>query len=354
MNRFLLVALVAFSTITQAQQIDRMWRAKDYEGVYANLDKVNRMRGSDMLRVAQAAFMLDHDSEAIYILELAERKGYAEDQHYFVKGEVHFSLEEFDAAAESYHQALALNHNRLPYLMALADAYYRGNRLDSALAVYQRVHQMYPGKDVATFAICKIPAEQGFLVKSVQCWHDNVSAFVDRQYEVRAREEYSNLLWHGTRDTVEAAKQLERLIRMEPDVIKYRLSAIQINAELNKWDEVETHRSELSRIEDEGKLTNYYVSKNAYPILDLVGRYYRLQFVETIEIRPEHAVFKAKWSCFLATPQHGVLAGTWKYIESDNEYWIMSTEEGYPPVELENPLTLQEFVSYMRSIESKM
>ncbi|KAB2813976.1 tetratricopeptide repeat protein [Phaeocystidibacter luteus] len=354
MNRTLLLVLVTFGTFGHAQQIERLWSAKDYEGVYANVDRVDRMRGSDMLRVAQAAFKLNHDSEAVYILELAERKGYAGDQHYFVKGEVHFSLQEFDKAAEAYHEALHLNHNRLPYLMALGDAYYRGNRLDSALAVYQRVHQMFPEKDVATFAMCKIPAEQGFLAKSAQCWRDNVTAFVDRQYEVRAREEYSNILWHGIKDTAEAAVQINRLIRMEPDVVKFRLSAIQIHAELDEWEVVDAQRAELTRIEEEGKLTNFYLGKNAYPILDMVGGYYRLQFFETIEVRPEHAVFKAKWSCFLATPQHGVLAGTWKYVENDDEYWIYSTEEGYPPVQLEAPLTLRDFVSYMRSIESKM
>ncbi len=337
-----------------AQRINRMWTSKDYEGLYAERDRVDRMSGGDMLRVAQASFILEHDSVALSIVELAIKKNYADDRHYFVKGEVLRSQRLFIPAAEAFHQALAIRPRRLTYMMAKADAYYRGNNSDSALAVFTRVHDLFPERDVATYMECQIPAEQGYLRKAFECWKVAVTEMVAEEYKVRGREQLMTLAWHGLGDTAEAIHQIEVLKRIQPTVIKHRLAEIQINAEQGNWDIVDEQKAYIRERFDNGTLPAFYADKNAYPLMDLLARNYRLQFFETLQIRESSTVFKAKWTCFLATPQQGVVAGRYDYIEDDAGIRIESEEEGFVTMTFEEPLSLQEFYIYMKSIESNL
>lgn len=354
MRSIVVVILAVLSCSASAQRIQRWWSAKDYEAIYAQLDRVDRMRDMDMLRVAQSAAILGHDSEAIYVLDLAERKGYAGDQHYYVRGEVYFKNEMYGQAAADYREALELNANRLPYMMALANAYYYNNQADSALKVYHAIHDLYPDKDVATFAICKIPTEEGYLNEALKCWRDNMSLFVDEHYRIMALEEYSNLLWYGKKDTAAAKQQIDGLIRLQPDVIKYRLMATQINAELGHWDEVETHLNFMREEFAEGQMPIYYIQKNNLPILDMGGKNNRLQIIEILNSDLDHPMNEAKWICFVVTPQHGILVNTWKYVEKDGVYQITNTEDPSQNEQLDAPLSLQEFYIFMVGKESNL
>lgn len=354
MRIFATLFILTLSLNTFAQNISKMWRAKDYEGIYEQMPRVNRMASMDMLHLANSAFRLGHDSEAVYVLDLSIKKGYATDQHYYAKGDILHSQHIYIDAAEAYHQALALNPHRLPYMLAKADAYYLGRQPDSALAVFRRVHVLFPDKDVATFMECKIQAEEGYIESAVTCYKEHIPQLVALEYKVAATEEIVNLLWYGMNDTTHAAKYINSLIRMQPDVIKHRLSAIQIRAELDQWDKVEVQRAFLREKFESGTMPAFYTKKNALPLLDVEGNNYRLQFFENLETRPNSAVFKSKWNCFMATPQHGVLAGTWKYVENEGDIHIESTAEGVENIALEEPMSFQDFVIYMIDIESKM
>ncbi len=354
MKTWALFILVFLSSASFGQRINQLWLNKNYEDIYEQRNRVNRMSSGDMLRVAQSAFILEHDSEALYIVDLAIEKNYADERHYFLQGEVLRAQGFYLSAAESFHQALALRPQRLTYMMAKADAYYRGRQNDSALAVFSRVHDLFPDKDVATFMECKIQAEEGYIRPAMECWKLHIMELVDREYKARAREELMNLAWHMGNDTAEAIRQINALIRMQPEVIKHRISAIQMGAEQRDWELVESQRNYILERFEEGSLPGYYASKNAYPLMDLLGDNYRLQYFETLRIQEQNGVFAAKWFCFLATPIQGVKEAEFIYIEDADGIRIEGTSEGFVTMILEEPLSLQEFHVMMKAIEANL
>src|SRR5690606_17759417 len=123
-----LLLLSGFSFCAAAQgPIERMWQKKDYDELYEQRHRANRMSGMDLLRVAQAAHRLGHDSAAIDLIRIAINKGYGSDQHYNLQGSIYAEGGLHLRAAKAFRTALRYNHNRLPYMLDLAGAYYAAN-----------------------------------------------------------------------------------------------------------------------------------------------------------------------------------------------------------------------------------
>lgn len=351
MRILILTFLALLHTAASAQSIQRLWNQKNYEAIYEQRDRIHRMSGPDMLRVAQAAQHFDEDSIAIYILNTAIEKGYEDDQTYYVRGLSFAKQRHFISAAESFHQALALNQHRLPYMLAKADAYYRGQKPDSALAVFNRIHLLYPNKDVATFMSCKILEEQGYMQAAIECFEGNIRDMVAKEYRVEASEILASLYWHEGEDSARAAAIYRELIDNNPNKVNYRLNLLQLTAEMGEWDMVAQQQEAIHQLRDSDQLPSIYTRKNALPILSLMGVNFRIEIYEII--RPDlkdNAIYEA----FLITPLHARPVGKWSYIVENGERKIVGEGRGAEEFTIETELNLMEFSIFMRSIERKL
>lgn len=346
----ILLSGLLWTGLLSAQHIQRLWQQKDYEAIYAQRDRVDRMSGRDMLRVAQAAQHFGEDSVAIDILDLAIDKGYADDQTYYQKG-ICLSRQNLHlAAAGAFHQALALNPNRLPYMLAKADAYYQGDEPDSALAVFERVYTMFPDRDVAAYMCCRIQEEQGYVNNAIACYKEHIPGIREKGYRLEALENLAILQWKAGKDSTGAEVSLLRLIDEAPDNVQFRLLTIQFYAETGRWNDVNEQRREVHRLRDEGKLPPHIVRKNVLPMVEFAGDDYVVQVYEIID--PERSpggIFEA----FFVTPNHARPMGRWIYREEGNSSQLVGEGMDEEVITLEGTLTLQEFVERMKHIESK-
>lgn len=351
MRIIILTLFVLFNVGASAQSIQRLWSQKNYEAIYEQRDRIHRMSGRDMLRVAQAAQHFDEDSIAIYILNTAIEKGYEDDQTYYVRGLSFAKQRKFIPAAESFHQALALNQHRLPYMLAKADAYYRGQKPDSALAVFNRIHKYFPEKDVATFMSCKILEEQGFMQDAIACFEGNIRDMVAKEYRVEASEILASLYWHEGDDSTQAAGIYNELIQNYPNKVNYRLNLLQLSAEMGDWETVSVQEEAIHQLRDENQLPSIYTRKNALPILSLMGVNFRIEIYEII--KPElkdNAIYEA----FLITPLHARPVGKWSYVVENGVMKIIGEGRGAEEFTIETELNLMEFSIFMMSIERKL
>lgn len=346
--------LFIFLLVTQfsnAQNIQRLWNQKDYEAIYAQRDRVNRMSGLDMLRVAQSAQHFEEDSIAIDILDLSIEKGYADAQTYYIRGISLIRLKLYLGAADSFHQALALNRNRLPYMLAKADAYYRGEEPDSALAVFERVHTLFPGKDVATFMMCKIPEEEGFSKKAVECYKLHIPEIAEEGYKLEAKENLAMLQWRHVSDTSAAEENLLQLAEAKPQNFRYKMLLCQLYGETKNWEQLELQRNAIHTMYQENKIPSRYFVKNMFPLFEVEGENYRIQVFEILNPAIKGGtLFKA----FYVTPTQAMPVGSIAYAENEGGAQIIGEGQFTDQTTTCEPMKLQELIFYMERIESKM
>lgn len=352
MHRFFIVTLLLASTLIQAQNVRQLWQRKDYEGLYEMRGRVDRMSGDHMLKVARAAHELGEDSTAIYILNLNITKGYADDQVYYWKGACLMERKLYVPAGEAFHMALALNKNRLPYMLAKADAYYKAEMPDSALAVYTRLHRLFPDKDIPTSMMCQIPMEEGYIEEAIRCWKANIPDLIADDYKEEAYEKLARLQWQGAGDTTGAEESLNRLVTLRPDRIKNRLLFMQFLAEQERWSDFDTHLSHVMDVNERGLMPRSYIRRNALPIIDLNLGNYRAQVFQTL-VLPDTTV--QQWKVFFVTPVHGQPVAKLSVSQTPTGFQaVLENREGSENLPIEGSVGIPELVAFIRSIESKL
>lgn len=351
--RFILFSLLSLviHTAANGQNIQRLWSQRNYDALFLEAHRADKMSGPDMLRVAQAAQHLNHDSTAIYILDLAIKKGYATDEHYYRKGISYAKGRFYLEAAESFHQALALRPNRLTYLMPLADSYYRGQMPDSAYAVFTRIHELFPEKDVATFMSCKILEEEEYYPRAIACFEEHIPELIEPGYKNEAREILAKLYWHRGEDSAAAIELFKELISENPDKIKNRLNLIQLSIEMKDWESIEDELTEIHRISESGLLPSVHYVKNSFPVFSAMGNTYRMEFYQVVKPNLKHNI---QYEVYFITPLHGRPIGKWSCVIEEGVSKITGEGLGAKELTINHPLTLQEYYILINSIEQEL
>lgn len=348
MRIFTTLLLLVLSLSIQAQSIQRMWASRDYDGLYAQRDRVTRMGGRDMLYVAQAAQHFDEDSTAIFILKLAIDKGYGTDQHYYRLGLSYAKKENYLEAAHNFHQALALNHDRLPFMLAKADSYYRANVPDSAIAVFTRIHKFFPENSTAAFMSCKIMEEEQYYLKAIECFEFNIPDIKESGYKNEAREITANLTWHVKNDTNRAAQLYADLIRDNQNSVRYRMLLLQLFVDQNDWTSALQLYAEMDELISNGEVPSIHKRKNTYPLIHFDDTNYRTEIYRVVNPTLDNG---ALFYAYIVTPQHARPVAKWTYRESeDGEYTVTGEGLNEQEVKFSEPMNLQEFSSFTRSI----
>lgn len=347
-----LLLLMLTCAFADAQTFEELFDNREYSRILASIDTIDQQPLEDIHLFARAAHERHRDSLGLMVLKRAHRRGDANSTTYFEMGRAHFGMGQYVQAAEMFRKSRRANPDLALSYFAEADAYDRALIPDSALAVYHEIVNRFDDRKFALFRTCEIPTEEGYIDSARACWKETIELYTDPTFRRRAQEQLLNIYWHIDGDKSRASEILSDLIETYPEVVKYRLESIQIHAELDDWSAVNADLEYLRNRFNEGTLPSFYTTRNAIPIIDIMGENYRVQIFEILEVRPNTNEFKSKWTAYLTTPLHGVLRGTWKYIEDAEGARIEPDRGSDASTVLEAPLTLEEFVSYMKRTES--
>lgn len=354
MKHLALCFAIILSFSSNAQSMQELFDQKEFTAILGSIDTIADSPIEDIHLFARSAHALRRDSLSASVLKGVIESGRGNATTRFELGRSYYGFGKPDKAAKWFREARKSNPDMLLAYLAEADAYTVSRRLDSAMTVYQLTVDHFDDRGIALAMTCILPTEEGYIDSAVHCWEQNLDRFDQVRFNEMARQQLATLYWEYTGDTLAAADMMNELIEFQPKLTSYRLQSIQIHSELNDWDEVENQIATIRSWADAGELSSFYMERNAIPLLTVKGENFDVQLFEIIEYRPNSEEFSAKWSAYLTTPLHGRLVGHIRYYENADEPYLKTDIQRLNLQPIEAPLSIEEFVQYLKQMESNL
>lgn len=252
---FLVLIIPKVSAQTRLQ---KMYEQKKYAEIVAQASNDN-FTGLDYFVIGQSFLKLKDSPNALLMFDKAIAKGYRDGELYFAKGISESNAELYRAAQKSFHTALTYMPDRKKVVLALASAYYDGGNLDSALALNQRIEQMWGDYYPAFYMTCKILFEQEKPQAALDCYYQKLQILKrDDVLYKKALEDIVRLEWQTFKNYGKAEIALKNLIESSPDRHEYSIMLMQLYNTMGRYAEAATLEDFLIEVYHARKLSQRY------------------------------------------------------------------------------------------------
>lgn len=324
MHRYVFFFLFfAFSgSVLQAQSvIERLLQQKRYNDVVAYAEQSAKLSGQDLFFIGQAYIKLKNNEQAVEMLNLAIAKGYKNGEVYYARGIAESNLELYGAAIHSFRQALVFLPNRKKVLIELAAAYYQGQVLDSAYAVYSKIEAGWSDYLPAVLMTCQVLHEQEKYDKTLDCYYNKLHILKkDPYYHKQALESIVRIEWHHFHHYPKTEIAIKNLMNDYPDNFGYTMMLMQLYNYLGRYADATVLEKSLLDAYDGQKLSRSFYRKGAMLVDQFDTAQYQIEVYRNFQ--PEknsNCVYKA----FVFTAQSARPLGKIEAIQLENEAFVV-------------------------------
>jgi tetratricopeptide (TPR) repeat protein len=352
---FKIILCVMVANVAQAQQIDLLFKQKNYQKIVERGSDWQKLSGQDLFRVSQSHLKLGNDSLAIAYGNHAKNRGYDTWEVDLAQAVAYSNQEQYKSAVKALGKGLQKNDQRKILWLELAGNLYKDKQLDSAKATYHEISKMWQGDALSNFMVCQISMEIKPSQTCIECFRNRLYIFPkDGQFHQEALEKIAKMEHFVTKAFSDAEKTYNQLIATYPNQKDYLVLKLQLMWFQNRTEDALALERELEEAWYAQQMSSSHYKRGKLLIDSFADDINRIEVYKN----PSRKLGdKSRYDIFVLSTEASRPLGKIAVFDTDSGYSFQGYgfEEGAITLESKNYLEVKKLIiSRLNTSEEKM